>query len=270
MQSLRKLRMADRPAFQDRQYAFAAHIRDPQSVPAPEGIEERRMAIYRNLFFNNLRSLLSGTYPVLRKLHSDDKWRRLIRGFMRKHQAQTPYFLQLPAEFLDFLQHEYELEDDDFPFLAELAHYEYIELALSISEEANEMQGIDPGGDLLTDVPVKSALAWAYAYHYPVHRISSSYLPTEPADQPVYLAVYRRSNDKVGFLELNPVSAGLLNAIDENPAGAPGETLLRELAGNVGYGDVDAFIRHGLAAMEEMRSLEILTGTRPAMPKESP
>jgi hypothetical protein len=256
--------MVERPEFQKKQYAFAAHIRDPQHVAAPEGVEDRRMAIYRELFFNNLKSLLSGTYPVLKKLHSDDKWRHIIRKFMQRHQAQTPYFLELPAEFLNFLQNEYELEVDDFPFLLELAHYEYIELALSISEEANNMEGVDPDGDLLAGIPVKSALTWVYAYQYPVHRISGELLPDSPEEQPVYLAVYRGSDDKVGFLELNPVTAALLNAIDENEAGKTGEALLRELAADINYINVDAFIQHGLAALEEMRSLEILTGTRVA------
>jgi len=33
------------------QRAFAAHIRDPQGIPVPEGIEARRMKIYSDLFF---------------------------------------------------------------------------------------------------------------------------------------------------------------------------------------------------------------------------
>jgi len=256
--------MAERPEFQEKQYAFAAHIRDPQHVPAPDGVEDRRMAIYRELFFNNLRSLLSNMFPVLKKLHADDKWRRLIRKFMQKHQAQTPYFLELPGEFLGFLQNEYEPEADDFPFLIDLAHYEYIELALSVSDESDNLEGVDRDGDLLNGIPVKSVLAWVYAYQYPVHRISEDYQPTEPGEQPTYLAVYRGSNDKVGFLELNPVTAGLLNAIEENEVGKSGKSLLRELAADVNYPNVDAFIQHGLAAMEEMRALEILTGTRTA------
>ena len=254
--------MAERPGFQEKQYAFAAHIRDPKNVPAPEGIEDRRMAIYRELFFNNLKSLLANTYPVLRNLHNDDKWHHLILRFMQRHRAQTPYFLELPAEFLDFLQNEYEPEVDDYPFLVELAHYEYIELALSISEESNNLDGVDPDGDLLKNMPVKSVLTWAYTYRYPVHRIASDFLPEHPEDQPVYLAVYRGADDSVGFLELNPLSASLLNAIEENEAGMSGEALLRELAASINYLNVDAFIQHGAAAMEEMRSLEILTGTR--------
>ncbi len=256
--------MAERPKFQEQQYAFAAHIRDPQKAPAPEGIEDRRMAIYRELFFNNLKSLLSNMFPVLRKLHSDPHWNRLVRRFMQHHQAQTPYFLELPAEFLAFLQNEYEPGDDDFPFLVELAHYEYIELALSVSEETNDLEGVDPDGDLLAGVPVKSALAWVYAYQYAVHRISAEFLPDAPAEQPVYLAVYRDAEDKVGFLELNAVTAGLLNAIQENEAGKTGEALLRTLAADINYPDTDAFIAHGLTALQEMRSLDILTGTRSA------
>lgn len=256
--------MAERPEFQEKQYAFAAHIRDPRHVPAPDGIEDRRLAIYRELFFNNLRNLLSNMFPVLTKLHADEHWRRMIRKFMQKHEAQTPYFLQLPAEFLSFLQNEYEPEDGDFPFLTELAHYEYIELALSVSDETNDLERVDPDGDLLNGIPVKSALAWAYAYEYPVHRISADYQPMEPGEQPTCLAVYRGSDDNVGFLELNPVTAALLNAIEENVAGRNGEALLRGLAANINYPNVDAFIQHGLATMEEMRDLEILTGTRTA------
>ena len=256
--------MAEHVNFQDKQYAFAAHIRDPENQPAPEGIENRRMAIYRNLFFNNLRSLLSKTFPVIRKIHSDEHWDRFIRQFMQNHQAKTPYFLELPEEFLNFLSKEYEHQADDFPFLNELAHYEYIELALSISTESNNLDGIDPDGDLLSNIPVKSVLTWPFAYQYAVHHISPSFKPTEAEAQPVYLAVYRQENDKVGFLELNPVTASLLNAIEENAANRTGEELLREIASAINYLNVDAFVKHGAETLKEMRQLEILTGTRSA------
>jgi hypothetical protein len=254
--------MAELPEFKQKLYAFAGHIRDPENVPAPDGIEERRMAIYRELFFNNIRNLLATMFPVIRKLHSDDQWHTIIRQFMQRHRAETPYFLQLPQEFLAFLQSEYELQDDDYPFLLELAHYEYAELALSISEDANDLDGIDPEGDLLQQVPVKSVLAWVYAYQFPVHRINRDFVPTEPAEQPVFIAVYRRADDSVGFLELNPVTARLLETIDDNDERLSGEALLRALADEINYADADALVQHGAAALEEMRQLEILTGTR--------
>lgn len=254
--------MADPTTFKDRQYAFAAHIRDPQNVAAPDGIEDRRMAVYRKLFFNNLFSLLGTFFPVMRKIHSDDDWRRFIRGFMVRHQAQTPYFLQLPEEFLAYLQNEFEPTDSDFPFLVELAHYEYAELALSVSEDETDLSGVDADGDLLAGVPVKSALAWAYAYNYPVHRISPEYLPTASDTAPAFLALYRDRDDAVGFLELNAVTAALLDDIENNAAQLTGEALLRQLATRINYPDADALVQHGAAALREMRELDILVGTR--------
>jgi len=254
--------MAELPEFQKKQMAFAAHIRDPEHVAAPDGVEDRRMAIYRELFFNNIRNLMANMFPVLRKLYTDEKWHSLIRQFMQRHRAETPYFLQLPQELLEFLQNEYTPQDDDFAFLVELAHYEYIELALSISEDGNDLTGVDPDGDLLANVPVKSVLAWVYAYQFPVHRISTEFIPEEPAEQTVFLAVYRRDNDKVGFLELNPVTARLLELLDENDSQISGEAMLRSLAEEINYANVEALIQHGATALEEMRQLGIVTGTR--------
>ena len=154
------------------------------------------------------------------------------------------------------------MQDDDFLFLTELAHYEYIEIALSISEASNDLDGVDPNGDPVSGVPVKSVLCWTYAYHYPVHRIAVNFLPDAPSEAPVFLAVYRDSDDKVRFLELNAVTAGLLEAIEENAAGRTGEQLLRTLAADINYPDADALLQHGTTAMHDLLQLEILTGTR--------
>ena len=248
------------PEFQQKQYAFAAHIRDPENNPAPDGVEDRRMAIYRELFFNNLHNLIGSTFPVIKKLHQRDKFRSLIRAFMIRHEAQTPYFLEIPREFLAFLQDEYELQDDDFPFLIELAHYEWVELALSVSEETNDGSNADPEGDLMEGIPVRSVLAWTFAYQYPVHRIATDYLPTEPGEALTFLAVCRKANDDVDFMELNPVTARLLELIEANEQNS-GRELLLKLADEINYPDGDALVQHGAEAMQQMRQAEILLGT---------
>ena len=253
--------MSDIPEFQQKQYAFAAHIRDPENKPAPSGVEDRRMAIYRELFFNNLHDLIGSTFPVIKKLHKPDKFRSLMRAFMVQHQAQTPYFLEIPREFLTFLETSYEMQDDDFPFLIELAHYEWVELALSVSEEVNDTMNVDPDGDLLQGIPVPSVLAWTFTYQYPVHRISMDYQPTEPGEAPTFLAVCRKANDDMDFMELNPVTARLLEFIEANEQDTGRELLLR-LAQEINYADVEALVQHGAEMMQQMRLAEILLGTR--------
>jgi hypothetical protein len=219
------------------------------------------MAIYRELFFNNLHNLLGSTFPVIKKLHERDKFRSLIRAFMIRHESQTPYFLEIPREFLAFLQDEYELQDDDFPFLVELAHYEWVELALSVSEETNDGKNVDPDGELLEGIPVRSVLAWTYAYQFPVHRISSDYQPTEPGDTPTFLAVCRKANEDMDFMELNPVTARLLEMIESNDQDT-GRELLLKLAEEINYPNAETLVEHGAEAMHQMREAEIILGTK--------
>ena len=256
--------MAERLSFQDAQYAFAAHIRDPDGHPPPAGIEDRRMAVYRELFFNNLYKLTGSTFPVLRKLYGDDGWRRLVRAFMRDWRARTPYFLELPREFLRFLNDRYELAESDPPFLRELAHYEWAELALAVSDARNDSGGIDPHGDLCLGVPVKSVHAWLLDYRWPVHRISVEFRPDEPGEQPTWLTIYRRADDEIGYMELNAVTARLLEMIDNNDAQANGEALLLQLAGDIGWPEPASLVEHGRGLLRDMRNAEILLGTRRA------
>ena len=123
--------MAD--TLQDQQFALSRHLRDP-SHPPPPGIEERRLAIYRDLFFNNIESLLAGNFPVIRQTLRDDAWRRLVRSFYARHRSQTPLFPEIAREFIRFL--ETRTGDGDPPWLRELAHYEWVDLALQIARAA--------------------------------------------------------------------------------------------------------------------------------------
>lgn len=254
--------MSERPDFQRRQYAFAAHLREPDKCAAPEQVDDRRMEIYRKLFFNNLLNLLSNSFPVLCKIYSTEQWRRIVRQFMARHRARSPYFLEIPREFLGFLESEYELQNDDFPFLLELAHYEWSELAISVSDASNDGCDVHPGGDLLDGIPVLSVLAQPLSYTYPVHRISPEFIPVEPGADPTCLVIYRKDNGDVAFMQVNPVTSMLLERIRDNDGTQSGRELLLRLAEDIRYPDHAALLEHGRDAMESMRSAGILLGTR--------
>lgn len=250
-----------RPEFMRRQYAFAAHIRDPQGAPAPGDVEDRRMGIYRELFYNNVQGFMANSFPVLRELYGDDQWHAMVRDYFARHQAHTPLFLQMPQEFLRYLEQERDRHPEDPPFLRELAHYEWVELALSIDTREIELAGIDPAGDLLNGVPVLSPLAWPLAYQYPVHRIGPDFRPEEPPQEPTYLVVYRDRDDDVGFLEINPVTARLLAELSaEDPP--TGETALRQIARELQHPYPETVISGGLDILEELRSRDVVLGAR--------
>lgn len=253
--------MAEHRGFRELQYRFAAHIRDPDTHPAPAGIEDRRMAIYRELFFNNACSLLASTYPVLSKILGEQRWRRLIRDYFATHVSHTPLFPEVPGELLDYLQNERGIRDGDPPFMLELAHYEWAELAVAIQEETPDPERYDPDGDLLQGIPVLSPLAWPLAYSFPVHRIGPDFQPAEPGEQPTFLVVYRRLDDEVGFLEINAVTARLLELLAEDGQDASGHELLARIAREIGHPNPATVIQGGRQILEDLHARDIVPGT---------
>jgi len=253
--------MAEQPAFLRRQLAFAAHLRDPQAHPGPPDVEDRRMAIYRELFYNNVESLLAGNFPVLRRLLDDGHWHALVRDFYARHRCETPLFLEIAQELLDYLASEREPHPDDPPFLLELAHYEWVELALSVSDAEPGLAGLDPNGDLLSGIPVVSPLAWNLSYRFPVQRIGPDFQPREPGPEPTHLVVYRDRQDRVGFLEINAVTQRLLALLHEQPDWS-GEQALRQIARELQHPDPALVMATGSRLLHDLRERQILLGTR--------
>ena len=253
--------MASTPEFIQRQYAFAAHIRDPQHQPAPADIEDRRMAIYRELFYNNIEGFLNNTFPVLRAIHDDGRWHAMVRDFFSQHHSQTPLFLEIPREFLAWLENAHCSYAAETPFLYELAHYEWVELALSVSEETVEHNDIDPAGDFLSGVPVLSALAWHLRYHYPVHEISPDNQPQRPGDTVTHLVVYRDRADDMGFMLINPVTKRLLELIDEDN-NESGERLLHRIATEMSHPQPDVVVSGGIETLTGLAQKDIIAGVK--------
>ena len=253
-------RMADAPPrLRAQQLALTRHLRDPHAVPAPDGVEDRRVAIYRDLVFNNVEGLLSGNFPVLKQVLGDADWRALVRDFFRVHRAQTPLFPELGREFLKFLDARDDKAPSLPPFAGELAHYEWVELALQISDA--ELPSADPRGDLIDRVPVVSPLAWPLAYAWPVHRIGPDHRPDVPPAEPTLLLVRRGPDGEVRFSQLSPLAFRLLQRLDASPD-LNGRTHLGELAIEAAQTDVDAFIEQGRALFEQMRSVGVVLGAR--------
>ena len=253
--------------FMQQQLRFAAHIRDPDNNPAPDDVEDRRMAVYRDLFYNNVEGFLSGTFPVLRKLMDDHAWHSMARDFYANHQCHSPLFLEIPREFLNYLDQERAEQPQDPPFLKELAHYEWVELAVSVAEtdtlEAShrDVMAETSPESLLNHRPLLSPLAWPLAYQYPVHRISPEFMPETPGDQPTYLLVFRNREDAVEFIELNPVSARLFALLQENQTGS-GRQALEQIADELQHPQPQVVIEGGLSILTDWARRGIVTGTR--------
>jgi len=252
----------EQPGFISKQFEFAAHIRDPEANPRPSDVEERRMAIYRELFYNNVEGFLADNFPVIRRLLPHDDWHAMVRDFFSRHQCRTPLFPEFGQEFLNYLQEERGEVPGDPPYLLELAHYEWVELALSLSEADRDMPVADPNGDLFGSAPVLSPLAWNLSYHYPVHRIGPDFQPEQPGEQPTRLVVYRNRRDEVEFLEINAVTHRLIQLLKENPQWT-GQDAVTRIAHELQHPQPEMVIEAGRQLLQDLRERDIIIGSLP-------
>jgi hypothetical protein len=246
--------------FESTQRRFTEHLRAPEGVAAPADVPTSRMTLYRELVYGNVERMIENLFPVLRKITPDPTWFALVHDFFQRHQCRTGLFTQLPHEFLQFVQHARAAHDDP-PYWLELVHYESTEYAVSIDPRDPDWTGIDPGGDLLDGAPVLSPLARVLAYRYPVQKIGPHYVPDAAPDLPTWLVVCRDRDDKVGFIELNPVSARLLELVAD-ASGLSGRAMLELIAVELAHPEPAAVVAGGLEILERLRARDVILGTR--------
>ncbi|MFV3330451.1 DNA-binding domain-containing protein [Pseudomonas sp. NY15437] len=238
----------------DQQLRMTRYIRDPQANEPPPGIEARRLAVYRQLFFGNLQSLLAGNFPVLHASLAREQWQALTEDLYAAFRCQTPLFTEVAGEFVEYL----EGRTDQPGWVAELAHYEFIETALLLSDNAEPPH--DPHGDLLDGVPLLSSLAVPLAYAWPVSHIGPEHLPSHAPAEPTLLLARRDTDLRVYFSRLAPLAHALLVSLQQwQLTGRQHLTALAEIAGV----EAAAIEGQGIALLRSLKEQGVVLGTRP-------
>lgn len=243
------------------QFSLSKHIRDPENNSPPPDIEDRRLAIYRDLFYNNIEGLLAGNFPVIREILDDETWHELVHAFYREHLCKTHLFPEVPREFIRFLETRIENGEHDPAWLVELAHYEWVELALDLAENENIIEDPSVNHEHILDTAFcLSPLAWPLGYQWPVHRLSPDYLPEIAPDSPTFLLVRRDQEYKVHFDEISALIFRLLGLISDEPT-LTTKQQLTALAEEANADDLNLFIELGLGLYQDLISKCVLRVT---------
>jgi uncharacterized protein len=238
--------------FQRYQIAFTAHIRNPSVNKKPAKVPANRMAIYREIVFNNIFDSVSACFPVCNSILGVRAWRKLLRKFFANHQANSPIFREIPQQFLQFLKTIEDLPD----YFKQLAHYEWVELAVSLQQA--EVIKLRAKTDLLNEKPVLAPASMLLEYDYAVHKISKHHQPK--TTESTYLLVFRNNENQVKFIELNAITFQLLNLIKENEL--TGKQILTKLAKEIKHPDIDALTRFGAEILADLAKQQAIIGTK--------
>jgi hypothetical protein len=226
---------------------FARHLRSPSEARRPNGVPIRAAEIYSELLFNNICGFINACFPVARGMMTDTGWRVLCRRFFRDHASHTPIFSRIPEQFVQFVAaHAQSLRVP--AWMPDLLHYEWIELEVDTALGEPERNGTR----LLTLNPTARNLS----YDWPVHRISPAFRPR--SKQPTYLLVYRNRELKVCFLEINDVTAALLDILAVSPKTSA--DAIAQLAKQLGYASPDPLQIHGRQLLADFIQQDIITG----------
>ncbi|MDR6607665.1 putative DNA-binding domain-containing protein [Pseudomonas synxantha] len=249
----------DKSSLLHQQTTMGLYLRDPEHHAPPTEMDPARAQVYRDLVFANLCSLLSGTFPVLVRILGDEHWRSLVRIFLRDYRACTPKFGEIAQEFVEFLATGPQaLTDGPWPpFMVELAHYEWVEMALQQSDAGPLVTG-DAGS--LLDRPLQvSPLAWPLAYAWPVQQVGPDYQPDVLPAHPTLLLVRRVEDWSVKFSELSLLAWRLLQRIGEFPE-LTGLAQLQGLAVEAGQVGSSVFFEGGLGLLRQMHEEGVVGG----------
>lgn len=241
--------------FQTFQRAFGRHLRDPQHTPRPAGVPVRRMAVYNELLFNNLCGFLDPCFPVCRALLGETRWRRLCRTFYRDWPSHTPWFREIPREFTRYLASG-NIAQRLPAWLAELAHYEWAELAVDIMDCPQPV--CDPTGDPMHAPIVLNPALMNLAYTWPVHRIGPDFRPRKAVA--THLVVYRDADDQVQFSEINPVTTHLLARLAAHPQ--TGSAACLAIADELRHPSPERLLAHGAVLLDDLRRQGIVLGVQ--------
>ncbi|MCU4582179.1 putative DNA-binding domain-containing protein [Acinetobacter gyllenbergii] len=195
-------------SFHTTQRQFCDWIRDPE-LELPQNFSAQRMQVYRDLLFNNVCSFINLVFPVARSMLTEPKWQPLLAEFFQKSQCQSPLYNDISLQFREYLSTQQHPALQEFPWLAELLQYEWLELYLDTVEIEMPILTEDQDWQLTTQV-------WILAYQYPVYRWTTTMKLEQVEPVPSAILVWRDDLDQVCVEVVSPLYAAMIELIQQN------------------------------------------------------
>ena len=247
--------------FRQVQRKVASYLRDPDSCPPPATVEPRRLKVYEDLFYNNIEGFLRQGFPVLHGiLYAAGTWHELVRGFFASHACETPYFTDIAAEFVGWLQAGN--APTGYPaYSAELAHYEWMELVLALEDAPPSPPGLRGTGDVMALCPVLNPVSRTLRYRWPVTTLGPDNPHVDSLPEAMQLLVYRDRDDVVRFMSINAATAELLEQLGlDAEHTCTGLILLQRLSERMPDVDPGQVLAFGQSLLEDFLERGVLLG----------
>ena len=197
----------DRISFQQAQQQFCTWIREPQNQ-VPQTLSFERMQVYRDLLLNNVCSFIDLVYPVARSMLPEQQWQTLLEEFFQKSKCQSPFYNDISLQFREYLTDHQHPILHQYPWLAELLQFEWLELYLDTLEIEDKIYTQTDLWQLRTHV-------WVLVYQYPVYHWTINTTLAQIEHVPSAIMVWRNEDDQVCVEQLSPLLALLIERLNQ-------------------------------------------------------
>lgn len=182
-----------------------------------------RIKIYKELVKNSLQGVISNIYPNTKKILKTE-WSKLLSNYLEVYPPISPILNRVAANFPNHLSRQKSIVKK-FPFISELALYEWLELE-TYEKENQQSNGKARKGLSLNPIHV------VCEFHYPVPLIINQIKVSRISkffEKKTNVLIYRDpKNLKVRFFEL---SDGTFTCLKLLKRGLKGSILIKHLAG---------------------------------------
>ena len=240
--------------FRQFQFALSRHLRDPLSVPAPEGIDHADLLVCGQDMVAHVSALLDCAFPVTQALLGDALWQHAVRLFLKDAPHHAPWATAVQRAFVEHVCHSPEMQN--LPaWLQDLAHFEWLQSAVTTTPVS--WPAFDATADLMQHAVVINPTHVEAGYEWPVHDISTDNKPDDM--QSTYVSMLRDMHDELHVLESSVFRGQLLDLLRE---GQTGEQAFMVLARWLSHPEPDVFVREGADVMAQLQREGIVLGAR--------
>jgi hypothetical protein len=166
-----------------------------------------RFLAYRELARMGLQEPIEDMFPVLKSLlEGAELWQTCVDAFLVDRRISSPHYRDIAPAFLGWLA-DTRWGSERWPFLAELAHFELLEVLVARFPDARDRAGLKerPEGALAVVLDPATQIV---AYTHAVHKATEA--SPLPEATPTWLLAYRDPEGEAGFMELTNATAAFL------------------------------------------------------------
>ena len=206
--------MAYSDSTQQYQRMLASYTRTGIETNIP-GTKEEGIARYRKMIYHIVNDSLTTAYPLTKKLFTEKEWDTSVQHYFSSHACQSPFLWKMPYEFYEFVKEHESILQTKYPFLNDFLLYEWVEIEVFMMEDIEVPHS--KIGSVESDILVLNPACIVQYFQYPVYNKKTSEITSNDLAH-YFLITYRNpETNKVGFLEVAPMFARMIELLDEKP-----------------------------------------------------